>query len=204
MLIFLVSRTLKSSTSNHYIMISVYDHDGIGRNACIGTTNIKSSYFTSRSNQLQRLALMLNLTRSDIVSKDCHVLIKGTYIPYKILRKQFWSVLAQPYLEADNQISQEGIIAMLETLGSNIAEETWRRILQRCDDNGIYSVDEMTDALEELTVLPKKSNSKEQENIVLIRDCPICKRHWGTHCTDADVITHLGNKRMIFILRNML
>ena len=178
-------------------MISVYDHDRLGRNACIGTTNIKSRYFVSRPNQMQRLALMLNLTKSDIVSKDCHVLIKGNYIPYNVIRKQFWTVLARPYLEAENQISQEGIVMMLETVGSNIAENTWRKILQRSDDKGIYRVDELADALEELTVRPKKSNSTEQENIVLIRECPICKRHWGIHSTDVDVITHLGNLEII-------
>jgi hypothetical protein len=174
-------------------MISVYDYDRIGRNACIGTTNIKSGYFINRPNQLQRLALMLNLARKDVVSKDCHLLVKGTYIPYNVLRKQFWSVLAEPYVEPENRISQERIAMMLETVGSNISDNTWHRILQKGDEQGDYNVDELAETLEELIVKPKKGDSNERENMVLIRECPICKRRWGPNCTDVDVITHLGN-----------
>lgn len=121
------------------------------------------------------------------------MLIKGTYIPYNMLRKQFWTVLAQPYIEPDNRISQGGIAMMLETVGTNITDNTWQRILQKGDEKGDYNVDELAETLEELTVRPKKGHLSEQENMVLIRECPICKRHWGPNFTDVDVITHLGN-----------
>ena len=84
---------------------------------------------------------------------------------------------------------------MLETIGSNITEETWQSIfskLHSAKELDAYDMGQVAQALEDLTIHPKNIRGSEQENIILIRECPICKKHWSVHSSDVDVITHLG------------
>lgn len=190
--------TVKESEARFYVIFSVYDYDKLSFNACTGTTSLQASTLLSRPNEIQKLALPLKVSStaggSLATLTDACLLVKACFISYDVLRKNFWEVLARQYDHDENgRLNRVELSTMLASIGSTLSEDTLDAIIKKLDVdvNGEIALDNIVSGLEALTVRAKRPEH-EEENIVLIRTCPICNRHFSRRGEDIDVITHLA------------
>jgi phosphatidylserine decarboxylase len=185
--------TVKESEASYYVMFSVYDYDKLSYNSCIGATSLKASTLLEHPNEIQKLALPLRLANPNGFSDAC-ILVKACFISYDMLRKNFWEVLAKQYDHDDNgKLNRIELTTMLESIGSTLSEASLDEILRKLDvdADGEIDIGNIVSSLEDLTVRSQQSDHPE-ENIVLVKTCPICDTHFTQNRDDIDVITHLA------------
>lgn len=194
--------SVKATEMNYQLMFSAYDYDTLGYNTCLATANIRTSQFIQNPEQVLKLAIPLNMTRShenyDQESESPCLLVKGSFLPYEKVRQNFWTKLLKAFdLNHNGSICKLEFETMLESLGSTLSDSTINKIFEEAlekEKSGEIPIEAAVKVLEDLTVHPP-GNSFEPENeekIVILAHCPFCMKHWTTKQEEIDVITHLG------------
>ena len=196
--------SVKTTEMNYQVMFSVYDYESFGYNSCLGKANLHTSHFIQNPEQILKLAIPLNLSKHSNEEDAC-LLVKGSFLPYEKVRKNFWTKLLKAFdLSHNGSLCKLEFETMLESLGSTISESTISKIfdgLERSIDQEI-SIEAAVKVLEDLTVHPPRSSDstndadekeeEEEEKIVILSHCPFCLKRWEPKREEIDVITHLG------------
>jgi len=178
------------SEAGYYVIFSVYDYDKLSYNVLLASTNLKISSLLERPNEIQKIALSLRAI--DKEPSEATLLIKGCFVSYDVLRQNFWHILARPYDHDDNgRLNRLELSTMLASLGSTLSEETLDSLLKaKIEEDGKLSIDNIASALESLTLRTAQPEGQE-ENVVLVSNCPICGASMQ-RAQDVDVVTHLA------------
>lgn len=191
--------SVKMTEMNYQVMFSVYDYESLGYNSCLATANIRTGHFIQYPEQTLKLAIPLNLAKKshfDEQDEAC-LLVKGSFLPYEKVRKNFWTKLLKAFdLNHNGSLCKLEFETMLESLGSTLSESTISQIFDEAvekTENQEIRIEEAVKALEDLTVHPPNSNNVEDaEKVVILQHCPFCMKRWGNKQEEIDVITHLG------------
>ena len=189
--------SVRMTEMNYQVMFSVYDYENLGYNSCLATANIRTSHFIRAPEQTLKLAIPLNLTKNhvDIQEESC-LLVKGSFLPYEKVRKNFWTKLLKAFdLNHNGFLCKLEFETMLESLGSTLSESTISKIFEAVEitENQEISIEEAVKVLEDLTVHPpNSSNLENEEKVAILSHCPFCMKRWGNKQEEVDVITHLG------------
>ena len=194
--------SVKVTEMNYQVMFSVYDYESLGYNTCLATANIRTSQFIQNPEQLLKLAIPLNMTKShedyDHESDSPCLLVKGSFLPYEKVRQNFWTKLLKAFdLNHNGSICKLEFETMLESLGSTLSESTINKVFDEAlekEENGEIKIEAAVNVLEDLIVHPPNSaiGSENEEKVVILTHCPFCMKHWTTKQEEIDVITHLG------------
>ena len=193
--------SVKMTEMNYQVMFSIYDYENFGYNSCLATANIRTSHFIQSPEQTLKLAIPLNLAKNHAGEhEEACLLIKGSFLPYEKVRKNFWTKLLKAFdLNHNGFLCKLEFETMLESLGSTLSESTISKIFEAVEktENQEISIEEAVKVLEDLTVHPpsnnnKTNNSENEEKIVILSHCPFCMKHWNNKQEEIDVITHLG------------
>lgn len=199
--------SVRMTEMNYQVMFSVYDYESLGYNSCLATANIRTSHFVQNPEQVLKLAIPLNLSKQQVKGDkdDACLLVKGSFLPYEKVRKNFWTKLLKAFdLNHNGFLCKLEFETMLESLGSTLSESTISKIFDAVEktENLEISIEDAVKVLEDLTVHPSdnyKNNSKEseaeeeeEEKIVILSHCPFCLKRWNSKQEEIDVITHLG------------
>ena len=201
--------SVRATEMNYQVMFSVYDYESFGYNSCLATANIRTSHFIQNPEQVLKLAIPLNLSKQSFSSattatiensNSCCLLIRGSFLPYEKVRKNFWTKLLKAFdLNHSGVLCKLEFETMLESLGSTFSDSTIAKVFEavKATENQEISIEEAVKVLEDLTVHPPNSVSlvsgeEEKEKIVILSHCPFCMKRWGAKQEEIDVITHLG------------
>jgi phosphatidylserine decarboxylase len=205
--------SVRMTEMNYQAMFSVYDYENFGYNSCLATANIRIGHFIQNPEQVLKLAIPLNISlkpqskphaqedgSETVVHEEACLLVKGSFLPYEKVRKNFWTKLLRAFdLNQSGSLCKLEFETMLESLGSTLSESTIEKIFAGVGDEEI-EIDEAVRVLEDLTVHSPNSvasatiSDDQEEKIVILKQCPFCMKHWGTRSRqdEIDVITHLG------------
>lgn len=199
--------SVKVTEMNYQVMFSVYDYESLGYNTCLANANIHTCQFIQNPEQVIKLAIPLNMTKShqdydDDSDLPC-LLIKGSFLPYEKVRQNFWTKLLKAFdLNHNGSLCKLEFETMLESLGSTLSESTINKIFEEAlekeegeRETREISIETAAKVLEDLTVHPPNSaavGSEDEEKVVILNHCPFCMKHWTTKQEEIDVITHLG------------
>lgn len=191
--------SVRMTEMNYQVMFSVYDYESLGYNSCLATANIRTSHFVQNPEQVLKLAIPLNLSKQQSTGDqdDSCLLVKGSFLPYEKVRKNFWTKLLKAFdLNHNGFLCKLEFETMLESLGSTITESTISKIFEAVErtENQEISIEDAVKVLEDLTVHPSGNINlcKDDEKIVILSHCPFCMKRWNPIQEEIDVITHLG------------
>lgn len=191
--------SVRMTEMNYQVMFSVYDYESLGYNSCLAKANIRTSHFVQNPEQVLKLAIPLNLSKQQVNGDkdDACLLVKGSFLPYEKVRKNFWTKLLKAFdLNHNGFLCKLEFETMLESLGSTLTESTISKVFEAVErtENQEISIEDAVRVLEDLTVHPNgnNTNSDDEEKIVILSHCPFCMKRWNPKHEEIDVITHLG------------
>ncbi|CAG8434726.1 9000_t:CDS:10 [Scutellospora calospora] len=206
---------VKTIETDFIIKFSVYDWDKISTNDLVASKilPIKELMDLAHKNtsklELQNIGdgmeekeiplevygKFANICKSKLV-------VRLKFVPYEVLRSQFWCALAKIYDSDENGVLNfVEIETMLSSLGSSLTNETISGFFTRFGKNpktDELEFSELTSCLEErLSDFSQRSadiNGEESDNehIVYIKECPICHKPDLAHLTETNVVTHVA------------
>ncbi|CAG8598671.1 1042_t:CDS:10 [Paraglomus occultum] len=207
---------VKNVESNYSVKFTVYDWDKFTNNDLIATVSVPiqsliqmASSSTPRPKDAEDdmipITLDLELKTSQKYDVFPKLFIKTRFVPYALLRIQFWHALSKVYDSDENGVlNYVELTTMLNSIGSSLSQATIekfftsRRKNPRTDE---LTFDELAASLEahlkeseKKTNRPADKNGEEQDNehIIYIKDCPICKKPELGKLPESEIITHIA------------
>ncbi|KAJ3307445.1 hypothetical protein HDV03_000093 [Kappamyces sp. JEL0829] len=143
-----------------------------------------------------------------------YIIIHCSFIPYPEIRRNFWLALLNQYESSpagsvEKKIDKVSLVTMLDSIECNFSDETINNMFASVKK---ATTEELTfaEAVEALelkikpsldkqlspstttsTAGPQKQLGLEDERIILIKVCPICKKEFSQR-GDFDVVSHLA------------
>lgn len=139
------------------------------------------------------LNLSLDLKSSKMAKLHSSTLkIRARYIPYDVLRKDFWKALLEQYDESGVMDYIE-LISFLDTLGSSTSDDLVNLFFTSLGKSGwggdTLTHEEIIECLEKHILT---ENSKLGNKIFEIERCPICQKACFSKRDDLDIISHFA------------
>ncbi|KAJ9064507.1 phosphatidylserine decarboxylase [Entomophthora muscae] len=180
------------------VKFSVYDFDSFSHNDFIGSasvpiTNILGVTKVDSGDPAQKRGTVfpLPLTLEPNFSKErflSQLLIRAEYVPYKQVRKDFWTALATTYdADGNGNMNKVEIITMLESLDGGFQENVIEDFFQKFNktsDSDELTFGELADCLEESTLA--------DEGVLSISACPICHKKLEKQVEGHDNVSHIA------------
>lgn len=175
--------------AEYTLTMALYHQDRLQPNRLLGRCELPVRRLVHDSDVLTSLSLNLN--------SESKLLIQARFIPYDVLRYNFWQVLARHFshesVEGKPVLNRFSMEAMLESLGTSLTAE---HIVSLFQERQEMSVDEVVNILERSSV----KNGNEECRLVSLERCPLCKAsftesRWSLYPKSSspfDIITHLA------------
>ncbi|CAG8452345.1 7063_t:CDS:10 [Paraglomus brasilianum] len=207
---------VKNVESNYSVKFTVYDWDKITNNDLIATVSVPiqnliqmASSSTLRpkdaEDDMTPITLDLELKTSQKYDVKPKLFIKTRFVPYNLLRIQFWHALSKVYDSDENGVlNYVELTTMLSSIGSSLSQSSIEKFFTSRGKNprtDELTFDELAAGLEahlreseKSTNRPADNNGEELDNehIIFIKDCPICKRPELGKLPETEIITHIA------------